>query len=191
MQLHVEGKETPEANPPAYVESNADARAPTTNHGVDQPAEKRNDRWRKRSEDKTPSSPTAERFSSTIQFTRRGRPSSVVSREKRMRLRSECNAWFGVCALRPSPILGQRVEEVLAVARPVLLLAACELRPPLSAELPVARPEEIPCERKQRGQVRFCSGMQIENSAMISCFLCRSTRSYLQEKPDLTPLFFG
>jgi hypothetical protein len=31
----------------------------------------------------------------TIQFTRRGRSQGVVSREKRMRPRSECNTWFG------------------------------------------------------------------------------------------------
>ena len=32
---------------------------------------------------------------STHKFTRRGRCNGVVSREKRMRPRSECNAWFG------------------------------------------------------------------------------------------------
>jgi hypothetical protein len=38
---------------------------------------------------------TAQRFSSTYQFTRRGRCNGVVSRETRMRPRSRCNAWFG------------------------------------------------------------------------------------------------
>jgi hypothetical protein len=34
-------------------------------------------------------------FRQTPQFTRRGRCNGVVSRETRMRSRSECNIWFG------------------------------------------------------------------------------------------------
>jgi len=41
---------------------------------------------------------TAQRFSSTKEFTRRGRCNGVVSRETRMQPRSRCNAWFGTAA---------------------------------------------------------------------------------------------
>src|ERR1019366_6328056 len=48
----------------------------------------------------------------THQFTRRGRCNGVVSRENRMRPRSECNGWFGGFGFTSRWIRPSRIRDI-------------------------------------------------------------------------------